>query len=60
MAIEMEIGGLVRSCASRGAEALSILTVSDHLMSGEMLDTETREKGFSAMMELGLALAIAA
>ena len=59
LAVEMESTALYTLAAARGAQALSILTVSDHLVSGEMLDSETREKGFSAMMELGLELTLA-
>lgn len=57
LAVEMETAALYATAASLGAKALSVLTVSDHLLTGESLSAEEREAGFSAMAELALSLA---
>ena len=51
---EMETAALYTIAASRGVEALSILTVSDSLVSGASATTEQRQKGYTAMMEIAL------
>ena len=57
LAVEMETAALYATAASLGAKALSILTVSDHLLTGESLSAEEREAGFLDMAELALTLA---
>ena len=57
LAVEMETAALYATAASLGAKALSILTVSDHLLTGETLSAEEREAGFTDMAELALSLA---
>ncbi len=56
LAVEMETAALYATAASLGVAALSILTVSDHLLTGETLTAEERETGFQAMAELALSL----
>jgi purine-nucleoside phosphorylase len=58
LGVEMESAALYTLAASLQAEALSILTVSDHLVTGDLLEPEIREKGFANMMKLGLDLAV--
>ena len=55
VAAEMETAALYTIAAGRGVEALSILTVSDSLVTGESATTEQRQKGYTAMMEIALA-----
>ena len=57
LAVEMETAALYATAASLGAKALSVLTVSDHLLTGETLSAEEREAGFTDMAELALSLA---
>jgi purine-nucleoside phosphorylase len=41
-----------------GKEALTICTVSDHVLTGESLDAITRQNTFTEMMEIALETAI--
>ena len=54
----METAGLYTLAAKYKAKALSILTVSDSLVSTEITSAEEREKTFSEMIELALETAI--
>ena len=54
VAAEMETAALYTIAASRRVDALSILTVSDSLVSGASATTEQRQKGYTAMMEIAL------
>ncbi len=56
LAVEMEATALYTLAARFGVKALAILTVSDHLITGEALSAEERQFGFKKMMELGLSL----
>jgi purine-nucleoside phosphorylase len=60
LAAEMESAALYTIAAKLGAEALSILTVSDSLLTGESATAEQREQGYTAMMEIALAAATGA
>jgi purine-nucleoside phosphorylase len=60
LAVEMETAELYILAARHGCRALSILTISDHLLTGEVLSPEERETGFSAMVEIALETATAA
>ncbi len=55
LAVEMETYGLYTEAALFGAKALSLLTVSDELASGEVLSSQEREQSFETMMRLALA-----
>lgn len=57
MAAEMETAGLYTLAAKYGVDALSILTVSDSIVSGEETSSQEREKTFMNMVELALELA---
>ena len=58
LAVEMETAGLYTLAAKYSAKALSILTISDSLVSLEITSAEEREKTFSEMIELALETAI--
>ena len=57
LAVEMETAGLYTLAAKYKAKALSILTISDSLVSPEITSAEEREKTFSEMIELALEIA---
>jgi purine-nucleoside phosphorylase len=57
LAVEMETAALYTLAAKFGVDALSILTVSDGLVTGERATAEQRERGFTAMAELALKIA---
>jgi purine-nucleoside phosphorylase len=54
VAAEMETTALYTIAAGHGVEALSILTVSDSLVTGASATTEQRQTGYTAMMEIAL------
>jgi purine-nucleoside phosphorylase len=54
---EMESAGLYTLAAKFGVKALSILTVSDSLVTGEEATAEQRERSFPQMAELALSIA---
>jgi len=58
MAVEMESAGLYLLAARHGVKALSLLTVSDHLLTGEHVSAEERQLNFTKMTELALSLAL--
>lgn len=54
LAVEMEAAGLYGVAAEKGARALTICTVSDHVRTGEWVSSEEREKSFNEMVEIAL------
>lgn len=54
LAVEMETSALYTLAAQHKVQALSILTVSDSLVTWEETSSEEREKTFTQMMELSL------
>jgi purine-nucleoside phosphorylase len=58
LAVEMESAALYTIAAKFGARALTILTVSDIIASGEHLSPAERERSFSEMAEIALATAV--
>ena len=60
LAVEMETSALYTLAARFGVQALSILTVSDSLVSSAVSTSEEREKTFTDMMKLALETAIGA
>src|SRR5699024_10904710 len=54
LAVEMETTALYTLAAKYNRKALSILTVSDHLITGEETTSEERQTTFHQMMELAL------
>ncbi|MGY3724342.1 purine-nucleoside phosphorylase [Granulicatella balaenopterae] len=59
LAVEMEAAGLYALAAQHNRQALSILTISDHILTGEETTSEEREKTFNDMMEIALDTIIA-
>jgi purine-nucleoside phosphorylase len=59
LAVEMESAALYTIAARFKARALTILTVSDHIKTGEKTTSEEREQTFSQMVEIGLDTIIA-
>ena len=57
LAVEMEAAELYTLAARFNRKALAILTVSDHLQTGEALPSDEREKTFAQMIEGALAAA---
>jgi purine-nucleoside phosphorylase len=58
LAVEMESAVLYTLAAKFKAKALSILTVSDHLVTGEATTSEERQTTFNQMIEIALETAI--
>ncbi|HZC26947.1 MAG TPA: purine-nucleoside phosphorylase [Actinopolymorphaceae bacterium] len=54
VAVDMETNMLYTLAAKFGARALTILTVSDHIRTGEHTSAHERERTFSTMAELAL------
>ncbi|PGY06615.1 purine-nucleoside phosphorylase [Bacillus sp. AFS031507] len=57
LSVEMETAGLYMNAAYSGVNALTILTVSDHVFRNEQTTSEERETAFTNMMEIALELA---
>ncbi len=57
MAIEMEAAGIYIEAAKLGVRALSILTVSDSLVTFELTTAEQRQNSFTEMMRVALETA---
>lgn len=55
LAVEMEAAALYGVAARYNAEALTMLTVSDHLLTGEKLSSDARQSSFARMIELTLS-----
>ncbi|GAB2543985.1 purine-nucleoside phosphorylase [Gracilibacillus alcaliphilus] len=58
LAIEMESTALYTLAAKYDRQALSVLTVSDHIVTGEETSAEERQTTFHDMMEVSLEAAI--
>ena len=56
-ALEMETAGLYYTALKCHKRALSILTISDHIFTGEGLSAEERQNSFTQMMEIALETA---
>jgi len=57
LAVEMEAAALYMNAARAGKKALCILTISDHVFTGESLSAEDRQSTFRDMMEIALEIA---
>lgn len=57
LAVEMEAAALYMNAARAGKRALCILTISDHVFTGESLSAEDRQLTFHDMMEIALEIA---
>ncbi|HBJ18308.1 MAG TPA: purine-nucleoside phosphorylase [Clostridiales bacterium] len=54
LGVEMEAAALYMNAAAAGKRALAICTVSDHILTGEALDAESRQNSFTDMMKIAL------
>lgn len=57
LCVEMETAGLYTVAAKHNVNALSILTISDSLVTGEHTSSKERESTFKEMIEIALELA---
>ncbi|KGR89585.1 purine nucleoside phosphorylase DeoD-type [Ureibacillus massiliensis 4400831 = CIP 108448 = CCUG 49529] len=58
LAVEMESAALYTLAAKFGRQALSVLTVSDHILTGEATTSEERQSTFNDMIVVALEAAI--
>ncbi len=56
LAVEMEISALYMNAARSGNRALGILTISDHMLTGEGTTAEERQTTFTKMMDVAFSL----
>lgn len=54
LAVEMEAAGLYSLAAKHNRKALAILTISDHIFTGEETSSDERERAFTDMMIVAL------
>jgi len=59
LGVEMEAAELYTLAARYGRRALAVLTVSDHLITGEALRSDERETSFGDMVDIALSAAFA-
>ncbi|GHE20241.1 purine-nucleoside phosphorylase [Halomonas urumqiensis] len=52
--VEMEAAGMYGVAAEFGARAMTICTVSDHILKGDSLSSDDRERTFADMMHIAL------
>lgn len=57
LGVEMEAAELYTLAARHNCRALAVLTVSDHLQTGEALPSDQRERSFGDMVEIALEAA---
>ncbi len=58
MAVEMEAAALYMNAACLGANALAMMTITDHFITGEKATAEEREKANGDMISLALEIAV--
>jgi purine-nucleoside phosphorylase len=58
LAVEMEAAALYMNAQYLKKRALAICTVSDHIFTGESLDSDARQTSFTDMMEIALGVAV--
>ena len=58
LAVEMETAGLYLAAMANHKKALSILSISDHIFTGEALSAAERQDSFHEMMEIALKTAV--
>ncbi|MGN0704513.1 MAG: purine-nucleoside phosphorylase [Lentihominibacter sp.] len=58
MAVEMEAAALYMNAAYNRVNAMAIMTISDHFVTGEKATAEERQNSFTDMMKLALETAI--
>lgn len=54
LAVEMETAGIYWEAMASHKRALSLLTISDHIFTGEALSAQERQDSFTEMMEIAL------
>jgi len=59
LGVEMEAAELYTLAARYGRRALGVMTVSDHLLTGEALPSDQRERSFGDMIDIALGAAFA-
>lgn len=59
LAVEMETAALYMTAAYLGRRALTLCSISDHLVTGEALSAQDRQNTFSTMIEIALETAVA-
>ncbi len=57
MAVEMEAAALYMNAAYNRVNAMAMMTISDHFVTGERCTAEERQESFTDMMELALEIA---
>ncbi len=57
LGVEMEASGLYTLAAKYGRKALAILTVADHILTGEETSADERERTFGDMVDIALTAA---
>ena len=57
LCVEMEAAALYLNAAAAGKNALALLTISDNLVTGEVLPALDRQNTFTKMMEIALEIA---
>jgi purine-nucleoside phosphorylase len=55
LAVEMEAAGLYAVAAAEKCQALAVLTISDHLLTGQQLSSAEREESFQGALAVALA-----
>lgn len=58
LCVEMEAAGIYAVAAKHNRQALAMVTISDHLVTGEETTAEERETTFTQMMEVALETAV--
>ena len=58
LAVEMEAAGIYLTAMQCHKKALAILTISDHIFTGESLSAKERQDSFHEMMEIALKTAV--
>jgi len=58
LAVEMEAAALYMNAAYCGVDALAIMTISNHIVTGEESPAEDRERTFSNMINIALETAV--
>ena len=56
LAVEMEVAALYMNAARSGNRALGILTISDHIITGEVTSADERQTTFTNMMKVAFSL----
>lgn len=59
LCVEMECAALYALAAIEGFQALALLTMTDHLVTGEHLTSDERQQGVDEMLQLALDTAVA-